>query len=216
MEDNFLKFLDSLGLPIGTWIGIILGAVALIGGIVVALRKAKKKYDDNLQKRLEKEEVEEAFRKSMAEVASNVSIIQTDINTIKEEYAAIQQEIQDKLETVWNAIADGEKNSRIGDKNLFQQLESHERAMDKLAMQLSAMDEKTNLLIESDKEGIKSYIVEKYYETKRQGYIEINTLETLEERYKKYLEENGNTYIKNLMDKMRIMPAEPPSQSEDL
>lgn len=215
MENNFLEFLDSLGLPLGTWIGIILGAVTLIGGIIVACRKAKKRYDDNLQKRLEKEEAEEEFRKSMAEVAANVSTIQLDINFIKEEYTAIQQEIQDKLETVWNAIAEGEKNSRIGDKNLFQQLESHEKAMDKLAIQLSTMDEKTNLLIESDKEGIKSYIVDKYYETKHRGYIEINALETLEERYKKYLEENGNTYVKNLMDKIRLMPNDPPSQTEE-
>ena len=74
------------------------------------------------------------------------------------------------------------------------------------------MDEKTNLLIESDKEGIKSFIIDKYYQALEDKYIKLHVLQGLELRYEKYLQENGNTYIGRLMNEIRKMPNEPPTQ----
>ena len=213
MEKSFIDFLNSLGVhPFGTWLAIILGGVTVIGGIIAAIVKMKKKYDDELKTRLMKEEEDKEFRESMQKVANQVSSIQADIINLSSQHESSIAEVNSKLEDVWHAVIESQQDSKEGDIALENQLKSYENTIDNLNIKLSNMDEKTNLLIESDKEGIKSFIIDKYYQALEDKYIKLHVLQGLELRYEKYLQENGNTYIGRLMNEIRKMPNEPPTQ----
>ena len=64
-----------------------------------------------------------------------------------------------------------------------------------------------NMLIESDKDSIKAWIVEKHhyycYELKAIDYY---TLESIERRYEHYKAENGNSYIASLVKELQALP----------
>ena len=70
-----------------------------------------------------------------------------------------------------------------------------------------------DLLLESDKDDIKGYIVEKYYEFHAKGYIDGYSLDCLERKYKTYSREGGNTYIANLMEEIRGLPIVTPAEA---
>ena len=60
------------------------------------------------------------------------------------------------------------------------------------------------LLIDSDREDIKSYIVHAYNEfVIEKKCIDANSLEALEKRYQYYTKEHGNGFITALMEELR-------------
>ena len=212
MEDSFIEWLNSFGHPIGTWLAIILGGATVIGGIIAVIIKTKKNYDKKLTVKLLKEQEFKEFRKSIQTVAEQVTTIQTGLTDLSSKHDTSINEINSKLEDVWTAVIESQRDSKEGDIALENQIKSYENAIDNLHIKISNMDDKTTLLIESDKEGIKSFIIDKYYHALNDGYIELQVLQGLELRYEKYLQENGNTYIGELMNAIRKMPNKPPSQ----
>lgn len=204
MDKSVIQFLDSTGVPLGTWIAIIIGVISFISGIVIGIKKIKKKYDDKLKKKLKKAEDDKKFRDSVRDIASTVSDIQNNMSDISNR----QKEVTEKLNEVWTQLTESKADSIAGDNELKEQLKNYEEKMDNINRKLSTMDEKSTLLIESDKEGIKSYITDKYYQALSDGYVELHVLQTLEVRYEKYLQENGNTYVGKLMAGLRKMPNE--------
>lgn len=215
MEDTFIEFLNSLGFPLGTLIAIIIGGVSLCSAIILGVRKLKKSYDERIEKKLLQEQEEREFRESMQNVANQVSSIQSDIATLSSKHDESISELNTKLEDVRASVIDGQRDSREGDIVLENQIRSYENAMDTLNVKLSNMDDKTTLLLESDKEGIKSFIIDKYYKAKEDKYIKLHVLQGLELRYEKYLQENGNTYVRKLMEEIRKMPNEPPDVTKE-
>ena len=212
MEESFLDWLNSFGHPIGTYIAIIIGGVTLIAGVLAAIRTVKKKYDDHIAEKLLKETEEKEFKKTMQQMVSQVSSIQSDLTDLSTKYDNSITEINSKIDDVWSAVIESQKDSKEGDVVLENQIKSYEEVLDNLSIKLSNMDEKTTMLIDSDKEEIKSFIIDKYYQAKNDGYIELHVLQGLELRFAKYLQENGNTYVGRLMNAIRKMPNDPPSQ----
>ena len=70
-----------------------------------------------------------------------------------------------------------------------------------------------NMVIESDKESNRLSIVSTYYDAMEKGYIEVYLLQALEYRYERYLDENGNSFIENLMKELRRLPHESPKKT---
>lgn len=214
MEDSFIEFLDSIGnYPIGTWVAIIIGGVTVISLIVGAVIKIKKTYDGHLTKKLKAEEEERKFRNKVSGVVEQVDEIKNTLTRLSTSHDSSFNEINNRLEEVWTAVIESQRDSKEGDIALENQMRNYETAIDNLNVKLSTMDEKTTLLIESDKEGIKSFIIDKYYQALEDKYIKLHVLQGLELRYEKYLQENGNTYIGRLMNEIRKMPNEPPTQA---
>ena len=209
MDKNVIQFLDSLGLPIGTWIAIIIGIVSFVTCTIAAVKKFKKAYDSKLQKKLKSSEDNKKFRNSVENMTLTVQKIQDNMN----DFLSKQNDVNDKLYDLWDAVNEIKTMSEDGDNNLKNQMNDYVSMMDNINQRITAMDEKSSLLIESDKEGIKSYIVDKYYKALSDGYIELYVLDTLELRYKAYLQENGNTYVRKLMEGLRKMPNEKPNHS---
>ena len=65
------------------------------------------------------------------------------------------------------------------------------------------------LLVESDRESIRSDIVKEYHYFMKREWIDDFSLDTLEKRFAFYQEEGGNSYICNIMEDLRELPNEP-------
>lgn len=67
------------------------------------------------------------------------------------------------------------------------------------------------MLIDSDKDDIKSYITrEHHYFCYQVGWIDDFSLDCLERRYQHYEDEGGNSFIAGFMNELRTLPKQPP------
>ena len=80
---------------------------------------------------------------------------------------------------------------------------------------LRILTDKINLLIDSDKDSIKSFITDRHhhfcYDKK---WIDDYSLDCIEKRYKHYTDEGGNSFIHDLMKELRALPKQPPHNEE--
>ncbi len=89
-------------------------------------------------------------------------------------------------------------------------LKVNQEVTDKILKDLSA---KIDMLIDSDKDNIKSYITrEHHYFCYQVGWIDDFSLDCLERRYQHYTDEGGNSFIEGFMDELRSLPKQPPEQ----
>lgn len=107
------------------------------------------------------------------------------------------------------------KNGRTAEKQQMKQhLADNTISIEKLAEKQNATDEylkkmsdKIDLLIESDKDDIKSYITREHhrfcYDLKE---IDDFSLDCLEKRFKHYSDEGGNSFIQEFMQELRKLP----------
>ena len=73
--------------------------------------------------------------------------------------------------------------------------------------QFDALQKSIEMLIESDKDDIKSWLVEKHhYFCYEKGYIDDYSLDCMERRYRHYADEGGNSYAATLMAEVRALP----------
>lgn len=76
----------------------------------------------------------------------------------------------------------------------------------KLQQRLNDLIGKIDILLESDKDDIKAWITEQYYKFTKQGSIDSYSLDCIEKRYDHYKQENGNSFVKTLMEEIRTLP----------
>lgn len=72
--------------------------------------------------------------------------------------------------------------------------------------QVSALNKKVDLLINSDKDDIKSYITREYHYFIDRGWIDDYSMDCLEKRYSHYVQEDGNSFVAELMSQLRNLP----------
>lgn len=83
-------------------------------------------------------------------------------------------------------------------------LKADEEEKDKVLNDLSG---KINMLIDSDKDDIKSYITKEHHHFCYQvGWIDDFSLDCLEKRYRHYADEGGNSFIEGFMNELRALP----------
>lgn len=95
------------------------------------------------------------------------------------------------------------KNNEDLHQNIMEITEMTQKQQD----QIDNLTKSLQCLIESDKDDIKSWIVEKHhhycYEV---GSVDYYILESIERRYDHYKKEGGNSYIDTLMEELRALP----------
>lgn len=75
---------------------------------------------------------------------------------------------------------------------------------------IDKLEKKINILINSDKDDIKAYIVDKHHHfCYDQRWIDDYSLDCLEKRYSHYTIEGGNSFIADLMSELRALPKKP-------
>ena len=80
---------------------------------------------------------------------------------------------------------------------------------------IAAINERIDMLIESDKEDIKTKITESHhYFVYEKGWIDDYSMDCLEKRFAIYEREHGNSFVRGLMDELRALPKRPPTEIE--
>jgi hypothetical protein len=114
-----------------------------------------------------------------------------------------------------------EVSHEFEEKNQYQELHNKmDQMLDHLANIDSRLDDmdsrnaaseaKINILIDSDKDDIKGWIVDKYHEFySRKGWIDAFSMDAIEKRFSTYEKEGGNHYVKNLVNQLRSLPMDP-------
>lgn len=103
-------------------------------------------------------------------------------------------------------------------KDLNEELQRENAAILKLEQNQAEMMQtmnnlanKIDALIDSDKDDIKSFLVrEHHYFCYQKGWIDDYSLDCCERRFRHYVQEGGNSFIKDLMDEIRELPKQPP------
>ena len=92
-------------------------------------------------------------------------------------------------------------------------LQNHEAELAALKANLAALttintnqQKQIDLLIVSDRLSIKAWIKEQHEKWTRCGYIDSQSLELLEDRFKVYTKEDGNSWAEKLMNEIRALP----------
>lgn len=112
-------------------------------------------------------------------------------------------------------------HSKINQKQaLERRLQKGSQVMTKLKNDQQTTDEilkdlskKIDILIDSDKDDIKSYITrEHHYFCYKLGYIDDFSLDCIQKRFKHYSDEGGNSFIENFMKDLRALPIQSPKE----
>lgn len=102
-------------------------------------------------------------------------------------------------------ISEQERNKVIDGK-----LEQYDKTLNNINTYIENFNKQLKILIDSDKDDIKAFIVEKHhYFCYTQKWIDDYSMDCLEKRYEHYVDENGNSYVKGLMDQLRALPRAP-------
>lgn len=124
---------------------------------------------------------------------------------------------RDRLRKVYDknykSVAERRKlEEEINDLNKFyDEKEKVDSTFAKIDRTFEKINERIDMLIESDKEDIKSYITDKHhFFVYSQYWIDDYSLECLERRFAVYQQEHGNSFVEGLMNEIRALPKQPP------
>ena len=96
------------------------------------------------------------------------------------------------------------------EKEKEERLAKTEEIVSQMATEMSSMSKKIDILMESDKDDIKAWITQQHhYYCYTKEWIDDFTLDTIEKRYSHYLEEDGNSFVGDLMRDLRALPKRP-------
>lgn len=154
------------------------------------------------------------------EFISFIDWVKKKIDSFKQEEILDQKE-QDKIDS-YDAKLKANSDKILSLENrmsgLEQRIEKTEKEFQTFLKQqneindnLQALVKKVNILLESDKEDIKAYVTEKHHFYIHRGWIDDFTLECIEKRFQCYKEEDGNSFVENLVNDLRRLPRQPPT-----
>lgn len=81
---------------------------------------------------------------------------------------------------------------------------------EKMSESINKLSANVELLIDSDKDDIKSFITKEYhYFVEEKGWIDKFSFDCIEKRFNHYKDEGGNSFIEDLMNELRQLPKQP-------
>lgn len=127
------------------------------------------------------------------------------------------KEVVTFVEWAWGKLKKQfKKETKMKDEHdkIYKYIDEHNKQIDTLIKNQESMQEYMNkiqtsidLLLESDKDDIKSWITEKHhYFCYQKQCIDDYSLDCLERRFKHYLDEHGNSYVADLMEDIHKLP----------
>ena len=119
-------------------------------------------------------------------------------------------------------VLDKEHANRTNANNINNKISANEERIKKLEENqieinktLQKLNNKIDILVESDKDDIKSFLTRNHhYYCYTQKWIDDFTLDCCEKRYRHYKDEGGNSFISGFMDDLRSLPKMPPGTSD--
>lgn len=201
MNPQLVSILDNIGA--GTFIS---GAIVLITA-GIALYKLIKKTKNEMDQRTKDKVLEDKKREEEAE---SLEVLIDKMASLESKFDQQSNELRsyvdDRLETVTTRIEGNEKLV----KKLRTEVMDYKNTTDKILETIHKIDEKIGILIDSDKETIRTFIMTEYNKwviDKKE--IDLISLQNIERLYTKYLEEigdSGDEFIEKLIKELRNLP----------
>ena len=149
----------------------------------------------------------ELFQKfTFPEIAMFIVLLALSIKGVVSFFEWVQQKIGKVLHIQNGKIAEKEqmKQRLLKNTQLIEELTNKQNDTDKYLKKIS---KKIDILVESDRDGIKSHITREHhkfcYDLKE---IDDFSLDCLQKRYKHYADEGGNSFIEGFMQDLRKLP----------
>ena len=184
MDPTIIDWLNQYSVKVGSVI-IVIGIIVLI---ISTIYKGRQQYDklleDMVQRRIKKEEEDKEEEEQFIHISTTLNKLSDDIEKLSVRIDDIDKRLSNSEDFVSNT----------------------DKMITYIQRELDVQKRNTELLIDSDKENIKSLLLSNYYRWTKKGKIDLYTLNTLEEKFKKYKKENGNTFVEDLMKQMRSLP----------
>ena len=87
-----------------------------------------------------------------------------------------------------------------------QQIKEIRQDQNKIEQSILAMNNKLNMLIDSDRDSIKAWITAQHHHFMEKGHIDYYSLDCISRRYEDYKRQEGNTFIDELMEEINELP----------
>lgn len=192
MESQIIDWLNGYNIRVGTLVLIFTGIVFCI----IFVYRGRKKYDKFL-----KELVQDRVDKIKESEEKNKEILQDRKNM---EDVKITLDLMSKNISKLNERVD-EFHTKISNSEKFQKDMKSDIAS--IQEEIKKNTENIDILLDSDRENIRSEILRNYYICLKEQKIDLYTLNVLEAKFKKYVViEHGNTFVKRLMEELRGLP----------
>lgn len=201
MNPQLVSILDNIGA--GTFIS---GAIVLITA-GIALYKLIKKTKNEMDQRTKDKVLEDKKREEEAE---SLEVLIDKMASLESKFDQQSNELRSyvdgRLETMTTRIEGNEKLV----KKLRTEVMDYKNTTDKILETIHKIDEKIGILIDSDKETIRTFIMTEYNKwviDKKE--IDLISLQNIERLYTKYLEEigdSGDEFIEKLIKELRNLP----------
>ena len=211
MESEFLRWLDSFPGHLGTFLAVIIGGVGLITALVTSIMKLKKEYEQRIVDMTRKEETDRKFKDDISEMIREVKILKDNSEFLSQQYAETQRELNGKIDNLTLMAEETKQKDRDQDTMVENKINELNATLADFRKDINANKDQLDVLISSDKESIKAFIVGSYYQAKSDGYVNSHLMQVLEERYETYKRENGNGYITGIMHELRAFPYSAPN-----
>lgn len=211
MESEFLQWLDSFPGHLGTFVAVIIGGVGLITALVTSIMKLKKEYEQRIVDMTRKEETDRKFKDDISEMIREVKILKDNSEFLSQQYAETQRELNGKIDNLTLMAEETKQKDRDQDTMVENKINELNATLADFRKDINANKDQLDVLISSDKESIKAFIVGSYYQAKSDGYVNSHLMQVLEERYETYKRENGNGYITGIMHELRAFPHSAPN-----
>lgn len=132
-------------------------------------------------------------------LALAVKSVITFFDWVKERF----QKVFNRQHTELNEREELERRLNHGSE-IMDRLQTNQQIMEK---SLEDLSKKIDMLIESDRDDIKSYITREHHRFCYQlGWIDDFSFDCIQKRYKHYKEEGGNTFIDEFMKELSALP----------
>lgn len=110
-----------------------------------------------------------------------------------------------------NTVATKERNEQIC--KIKEDMQTLIDSQEKIFKEIELFKQQLEMIIESDKDDIKSWITEKHhFYCFEKKWIDDYSMDCIEKRYGHYKDEGGNSFIEELINELRSLPKIPPQQ----
>lgn len=189
MESEALNILNNIGF------GSAIAVIVFVGGLILSIKKALQKHDEKIRESVQTESENTEYKNTVEK-----------ISTLLDQVVADQKSMKTQLDSITKTIESDRKETDDVDAKLEQRMDSYEDTLKDVSMKVDATLDKFDLLIESDKETMKAFIIGQFKEAQKDKCVDWLVMESIEQIYKTYLAENGDSFIRSIIVEMRTMP----------
>lgn len=127
-----------------------------------------------------------------------------EVQDFKKEFLEKLSETEEGIREMFNKEAETRNQERdLRDKQIREIHKTQEEDREKI----NHLYQSVGILIDSDKDDIKAWITEKHhYFVNVLGEIDNYSLDCIEKRFQHYKDENGNSFIEDLVEDLRALP----------